>query len=102
MNNMKPVLKTLLAICLLVPFLNPPYGFYQVLRIGITSGFAYLIYKPNNHKYSRLFIGSYIVGCILFQPFEKIIFEKDVWLIIDSAFALILILDLILNLKKKK
>lgn len=102
MNNMKSVVKIILALCLFVPFFNPPYGFYQLLRIGITSGLAYLIYKPESHKYSRLFTGSYIVGSILFQPFEKIIFAKDVWLIIDSAFAMILILDLILNLKKKK
>mgnify|MGYP001057404584 CR=1 FL=1 len=102
MTNLKTPIKVILALGLLVPFLNPPYGFYQILRICVTCGLAYLIYKPDNQKFSKLFMTSYIVGCVLFQPFEKIIFEKDVWLIIDSFFALILMLDVIFNLKTKK
>jgi len=102
MTSLKPPIKVLLAICLIVPFFDPPYGFYQFLRIGVTIGLASFIYKPDNHKYSKLLMVIYLIGLILFQPFEKIIFEKDIWLIINVVFSLILTTDLILNIKSKK
>lgn len=101
LTDHKQIIKIGLAICLLIPILDPPYGFYQFLRIGVTTGLAYFIYKPDKHKFSKPLIAFYVVGCILFQPFEKITFEKDIWLGIDVVFALVILTDLFLNLKTK-
>ena len=101
LTDHKQILRIGLAICLLIPILNPPYGFYQFLRIAVTSGLAYFIYKPDKHKLSKPLIVFYVIGCILFQPFEKITFEKDIWQGIDVFFSLIIFTDLFINSKTK-
>tara|TARA_R110002050_G_scaffold147893_2_gene274021 strand:- start:920 stop:1237 length:318 start_codon:yes stop_codon:yes gene_type:complete len=101
MNNVKTIFKIILFICLLVPFFEPNYGFYQFLRLSCTIGFAYLIFKPDKHRFTNLFIVLYVVGFILFQPFEKVVFEKLTWLVIDTIYSIILITDLIINKKLK-
>lgn len=102
MTSLKTPIKVILAICLLIAVFNPPYGFYQFLRISITIGLVYFIYSPSNHKYYKLLTIIYLIGVILFQPFEKINFEKNVWLIIDMFFALTIVTDIILAIKIKK
>lgn len=101
LNNHKQLLRIALALCLIIPVFDPPYGFYQFLRISMTGGLAYLVYKYDNHKFSKIFMALYIVGIILFQPFEKIIFQKNIWFVIDTIFILILLTDVLIMLKIK-
>lgn len=102
MNEIKNILKVILAIGLLLPYIEPPYSYYQILRIGAAGGMVFFIASPNKTKYQMVFTVLYIIGCILFQPFEKISFERDVWLVVDTIFSGIVLTDLITSISSGK
>lgn len=86
-------LKIITIVLLLVPFLNPPYGFYIFLKLLATSTFILSIvfhYRKNN----TILSGLLFVGVVIFQPLFPIPFEKMIWQIIDVSFSFVLIVSL--------
>ena len=98
--NLNSFIKLILGGLLIVPFFEPPYGYFQFLRIVSFLGFAYLAYEEKNSS-NKLFLIVYILLAILFQPFEKIALGKNIWLIIDISATVILFVSFGLSLKTK-
>jgi hypothetical protein len=100
MTNTRNLIRIGLLIGLLVPFLDPPYFYFQLLRVSVTGGFIYLIVRPNQSFTQKILTAFFIVGCVLFQPIEKISLGKETWLIVDIIFSTLLLIDIIITNKK--
>lgn len=89
-----------LAILLLLCLLDFSYGFYQLVRLIATFGFALLAYYEYQNKRITLTIGfSFLV--LLFQPFVKITLGRTMWNVVDVVVAILLIIYL-MNPNKSK
>lgn len=70
-----------------------PYGFYQLVRLAALLGFAILAYMANqNNKQTEMIV--YIVLALLFQPFLKIAFGRQIWNILDVVIGIALIVSI--------
>ena len=93
---MKPILKLIIAILLILCLADMPYGFYELVRFAAAGAFAYLSYDFFKSKRDGL------AGlALLFQPFFKIALGRVIWNIIDIIVAVALIVLLIKAFKKK-
>jgi hypothetical protein len=97
---MKNLIKIVLAILLFLCLFKMPYGYYQIVRFVAMIGFAYLAYSANdqNNK-NEIFI--YIALAILFQPFAKIAFGREIWNFIDVIIGIGLLASIFTNKNKK-
>lgn len=71
------------------------YGFFTILRFVVFTACAYsawLAYENDRESWSW-FMGAI---AMLFNPFFPIHFERDVWVVIDSVIAIVLILSVFL------
>ena len=97
-------LKSVLIILLFLAFQKMPYKFYEILRISLFFGTLTLIIIDIIFK--RLyFIILYFITLILFNPFDKIYFKKDIWHIIDIfiiAFITIALINVVVSIMKIK
>ena len=90
---MDKLIKITLAILFFLCLLKMPYGFYQLVRFAALVGFAILAYMANqNHKQTEMIV--YIVLALLFQPFLKIAFGRQIWNIIDVVIGIALIVSI--------
>ena len=65
---MKPILKLIIAILLILCLADMPYGFYELVRFAAAGAFAYLSY--DFFKSKRDGLGFLFAGlALLFQPF---------------------------------
>ena len=70
-----------------------PYGFYQFVRFAALVGFAILAYMSNqSNKQTEMIV--YIVLALLFQPFVKIAFGRQIWNILDVIVGIALIVSI--------
>lgn len=95
---MKNLIRILLAILLFLCLYKMPYGYYQIVRFVAMLGFAYLAYTANqqNNK-DEVFI--YITLAILFQPFVKIAFGREIWNFIDVIIGIGLLASIFIKKK---
>lgn len=90
------IVKTILAILLLICLLDMPYGYYQLVRFVAMAGFAYLAFMANESgRQSEMFI--YIALAILFQPIFKIALGREVWNVVDVVVAIGLLVSIFQN-----
>ena len=90
---MDKLIKITLAILFFLCLLKMPYGFYQLVRFAALVGFAILAYMANqNHKQTEMVV--YIVLALLFQPFLKIAFGRQIWNILDVVIGIALIVSI--------
>lgn len=90
-QNIKYLIKIVIAVLLLCCLLKMPYGYFQFVRIGAFVGFVILSYLE--FKMSRIAQTIFFVGCaILFNPIYKIYFTRPIWNTIDEILAIILLL----------
>lgn len=90
---MDKLIKIILAILFFLCLLKMPYGFYQLVRFAALVGFAILAYMANqNDKQTEMIV--YIVLALLFQPFLKIAFGRQIWNIIDVVIGIALIVSI--------
>ncbi|MBR1889683.1 MAG: hypothetical protein IJ816_03540 [Alloprevotella sp.] len=97
---MKPIIKLVLAVLLLLCLADLPYSFYQLVRVAAAVGFAYLSYdyfKGNKNVWGVVFAGL----ALLFQPFLKVQLDRTFWNAIDIIVALLLI-SLIIGAFRRK
>lgn len=69
------------------------YGYYQLLRLVVTVSAGFIAYTEFQ-KLENLNTWAIVFGAIalLFQPFVKISFGADVWLVIDVITAVIFLI----------
>lgn len=82
----------LMLLCLL----PMPYGFYNLARFLSMIGFAILAVKAYHNIRITLSVvyGSLV---LMFQPFIKLVLGRDVWIIVDVAVSLFLIVTIVKN-----
>jgi len=97
---MDKIIKIVLAILFFLCLLKMPYGYFQFVRFAGLIGFAILAYQANE-KQNKTEMIIYICLAILFQPFIKIAFGREVWNIIDVVIGIGLIVSIFLKPKSK-
>lgn len=78
-----------------------PYGYYQLVRIVAMIAFAimaYQYYEKENAPLSITFGGL----ALLFQPFIKVALGRTLWNVIDVIVAIVIIVLVTLDIKKKE
>ncbi len=97
MNYLKIFLAVLLLLCL-APM---PYGYYQLVRIVAMIAFAimaYQYYEKENVPLAITFGGL----ALLFQPFIKVALGRTLWNLVDVIVAVVIIVLVALDYKKKE
>ena len=98
---MKPIVKLIVAVLLLLCLADMPYGFYELVRFAAAGAFVYLSY--DYFKSKRDVMGIVFAGlALLFQPFFKIALGRVIWNIVDVAVAVGLIFLLIKAFGRRK
>lgn len=98
---MNHLLKIILAVLLLLCLAPMPYGYYQLVRIVAMIAFAimaYQYYEKENVPLAFTFAGL----ALLFQPFVKVALGRTLWNIVDVIVAVVIIVLVALDLKKKE
>lgn len=98
--HMKPIVKLIVAVLLLLCLADMPYGFYELVRFAAAGAFVYLSY--DYFKSKRDGLGIVFVGlALLFQPFFKVALGRMIWNIVDIVVAVGLIFLLVKAFGKK-
>lgn len=98
---MKPILKLIVAIILLLCLADMPYGFYTLVRFVSAFTFAFLSYDYFKSKKDGLgFVFAALA--LLFQPFFKVALGHTIWNIVDVVVAVGLLYLLISTFKRKR
>lgn len=99
MKHRPTVIKTAIAILLLIALAKMSYGYYQLMRIAVCGLFIWLAYL-----YLQKQVISAVIGCIvlavLFNPIIKLAIHKKEWQTIDFWLAILLIIWIITDLYK--
>lgn len=91
---MEKIIKISLAVLLSLCLFDMPYGFYQFVRFTALIGFGILAYQANeNDNQTELII--YGALALMFQPFFKISFGRDLWNIIDVVVGIGLLISVL-------
>lgn len=97
---MRPILKLVIAILLLLCLADMPYGFYTLVRFASAFAFAYLSYDYFKSKKDGLgFVFAALA--LLFQPFFKFALGRPIWNIVDVIVAIGLVYLIISTFRKK-
>lgn len=81
------ILKIALAALLFLCLADMPYGYYQFVRFASMIGFGILAYRANQEgrETEMLIFGAL---ALMFQPFFKLAFGRELWNIIDVIVGL--------------
>ena len=98
---MKPFIKLIVAVLLLLCLADMPYGFYQLVRFVAAVAFAYLSY---DYFKSKKDVMGFVFAALalLFQPLFKVSLGRTLWNLVDILVALGLLYLIIRTFKKKK
>ena len=98
MNN---TIKIVLAILFFLCLADMPYGFYQFVRLAGLVGFAILAYQAHEQgrKTEMIIYGGL---ALLFQPFFKISFGRQMWNVVDVVVAIGLLLSIFMKPKESQ
>lgn len=94
----------IIIILIMAASMNHQYSYYLFVRWTVTFSSLYFVYKSHKRKRNGLLI-YYCAVALLFNPFEKFTFQKNIWNLIDfliSAITIITIVIDILNQRNKK
>lgn len=98
---MKPIIKLIIAVLLLLCLADMPYGFYTLVRFASAAAFAYLSFDYFKSKRDGLgFVFAALA--LLFQPFYKFALGRALWNVVDIVVAIGLIYLIINAFGKKK
>ncbi len=95
------LLKTILALLLLLCLAPMPYGYYQFVRVAAFGVFAILAYERRGDE-SKVLFTLYLIGAILFNPIWKVYLGRELWMVADVVWAGILGYDLFFQQETKK
>ena len=98
---MRPILKLVIAILLLLCLADMPYGFYTLVRFASAFAFAYLSYDYFKSKKDGLgFVFAALA--LLFQPFFKFALGRAIWNIVDVIVAIGLVYLIISTFRRRR
>ena len=80
------IIKSILAVLLLLCLLPMPYVYYTIVRLAVTLGMINLCYVDNEEKSFRKFAFFVVIG-ILFNPLAPVEFERIIWNVFDVILA---------------
>lgn len=86
---MKKIIKIVLIVLFALCFLPMPYSYYEVMRVVSMVGFVYLAYDSYKNESSWLWV--YGVSALLINPFYRFYITKNIWLVIDTVWVVLLI-----------
>ena len=98
---MKPILKLIIAVLLLLCLADMPYGYYNFVRFAATAAFTYLSYDYFKAKKDGMGF-LFATLAVLFQPFIKIALGRMIWNAVDVIVAAGLIYLIIRAFKKQQ
>ena len=98
---MKPIIKLIIAILLLLCLVDMPYSFYQIVHFAATAAFAYLSYDYFKSKQDVKGV-IFALLAVLFQPFFKIGLGRTLWNAVDIIVAIGLFYLIVTSFNKKK
>lgn len=81
--------------------LDMPYGYFQFVRFAGLIGFAILAYQANEQG-SQTEMIIYGGLALLFQPFVKIAFGRQIWNLVDIVVAIGLITSIFIKPKSPR
>ena len=84
------LLKLGLAALSLLCIIDMPYGYYQLYRFLALGAFIYLAYEEQDKKEWMI---VWLMSALLVQPIFKIALGREIWNMVDIAFALILMIS---------
>ena len=84
-----------LAILCGLCFFEMPYAYYEIFRLIAMCSFIYLMIKDDD-----LWKTVWTLSAIVVQPFYKMPFNRDDWLIIDGIWIVLLVVSYI-NIEMK-
>jgi hypothetical protein len=97
MNWIKTNWYKILAMIILFGALgDQQYGYYQLLRFGITIISGYLAYLEHSSQ-RKVWFGVFIAIAILFNPIMPIYLNKDTWQVLDLITAIVFIVSIFFN-----
>lgn len=99
--KMKPILKLIIAILLLLCLADMPYGFYTLVRFVSAFAFAYLSYDYFKSKKDGLGF-LFAALAVLFQPFFKIALGRTIWNVVDVIVAVGLVYLIVSAFRQKR
>ena len=101
MKNQCLIIKVVLAVLFVICLADMPYGYFQFVRFLGMVGFAFLAFNEyeKENKGWKIF---YIISAILINPIFKISLGKELWNIIDIAWAILLVGTIIFDRNKQK
>ena len=85
-----------IVVMMLLCLPKMPFGFYTLVRFLAMVGFGLLAYHSYGTKHKKLAI-TYGVLAVLFQPFVKLTLGRDVWMGVDIAVAVFLVIVMVRN-----
>lgn len=88
------------AAMLLLCLADMPYGYYQLVRFMAMVLFGWMAYDYSN-KEQQLGCVTFGSLALLFQPFFKIALGRTIWNIVDVVVAIVLIVVVMYNIKRK-
>ena len=71
-------------------FFKLPYGYYTLLRFIVCGYFAYATYLLYNKEKLSFLCTLFGLLAIVYNPFEKLSFDRDTWRIINGFTLLLL------------
>ena len=96
---MDRAIKIILAILIFLCLADMPYGFYQFVRFAGLIGFVILAYHANQQS-RRTEMIIYVGLALLFQPFFKITFGRQMWNIVDLVVGIGLLISIFMKPKE--
>ena len=90
-----------LAILLVIPVVdlltgsNLPYGYFMLLRVLATAGFAYIAFQTYSSDEELLGIKYFLVfgaAAVLYNPILPIYLPREIWTVINLATAILVFL----------
>ena len=84
------LLKLGLAALSLLCIIDMPYWYYQLYRFLALGVFLYLAYEEQDKKEWMI---VWLMSALLVQPIFKIALGREIWNMVDIAFALILVIS---------
>lgn len=98
---MKPLLKLVVAVLLLLCLADMPYSFYELVRFAAALAFVFISY--DYFKSKKDVLGFVFAGlALLFQPFFKVSLGRTLWNFVDVIVAAVLIILIVRAFGKKK
>lgn len=83
-------IRIVLAVALLVCLAPMPYGYYVLVRYGLTIVLTFMAYEYGKNK-QKFFCVICAALAGLFQPIMKVPLGRDIWNVVDIIVAIFLI-----------